>query len=265
MSGSEEIPAQTSQGQSGAAPKRLRVRQLSHSFGITQVLRDIELSVRSGQIVALVGPSGCGKTTLLQLCAELAEPSEGRIENGFQHTAFMFQQPRLLPWKSTLDNIALGLKALRIGRFRREQTASRLGLRLGLTEEDLEKFPHELSGGMQQRVSLARSLVLEPDLLLLDEPFSALDVGLKSELYGLLVEQLTEREAAVLMITHDLMEAVRLSDTILVMAADPGRIVHRFDLEVPLAERHDDWVYQTTARFMKNTQVRESFGLGSPT
>ena len=264
MNDSKEAQAQTSRGQAGRVPKRLTVRHLSHSFGITEVLRDIDLNVQSGQIMALVGPSGCGKTTLLHLCAELAEPSGGRIENGFQHTAFMFQQPRLLPWKSTLDNIALGLKARRIGRPQRERTASQMGLRLGLTKEDLEKFPHELSGGMQQRVSLARSLVLEPDLLLLDEPFSALDVGLKSELYGLLVEQLIEREAAVLMITHDLMEAVRLSDTILVMAADPGRIVHRFNLEVPLGERHDDWVYQTTASFMKNDEVRESFGLGSP-
>lgn len=247
------------------AAKQLSVRQLSHSFGITEVLNGIDLDVRAGQVVALVGPSGCGKTTVLHLCAGMLEVSDGRIANGFEHLAFMFQQPRLLPWKNTLDNIALGLKARRVARMQREALAAEMGLRLGLTEDDLAKFPHELSGGMQQRVALARSLVLEPDLMLLDEPFSALDIGLKTELYGLLAEQLTEREVGVLMITHDLMEAVRLSDIILVMASDPGRIVHRFALQEGLDERDDDWVYRTTAGLMHNPEVRDSFGLDNPT
>lgn len=244
-----------------AKQKSLEVSQVSHTFGLDDVLEDISLSIHAGQIIALVGPSGCGKTTLLRLCAGITDLVEGKISNSFDSTSFMFQQPRLLPWKNTLDNIAISLKARRVARQQREALARKLGLRMGLVEEDFKKFPHELSGGMQQRAALARALVLEPDLLLLDEPFSALDVGLKSELYGLLVEQLVHRRAAVLMITHDLMEATRLSDVILLMEADPGRIVQRYPLDKPLPERDDNWVYQTTAKLMQTPEVQESFGL----
>jgi NitT/TauT family transport system ATP-binding protein len=114
---------------------------------------------------------------------------------------------------------------------------------------------------MQSRVALARALLPEPDLLLLDEPFAALDIGLKSELYALLQTLQTERGMAVLMITHDLMEAVRLSDRILLMAAEPGRIVARFALDQPRARRDDAWVYQTTAELLQQPVVRASFGL----
>lgn len=241
--------------------KSLEVSQVSHAFGITDVLDDINLKIYSGQVIALVGPSGCGKTTLLHLCAGLTKLLQGRITNSFGATSFMFQQPRLLPWKNTLDNIAIGLKAKRIAREPREMAARKLGLRMGLVDEDFTKFPHELSGGMQQRAALARALVMQPDLLLLDEPFSALDIGLKSELYGLLIEQLTQKEAAVLMITHDLMEATRLSDSILLMEADPGRIVRHFPLDKPLSERDDNWVYKTTAELIQKPEVREGFSL----
>jgi len=242
-------------------PKSLEVVHLSHAFGITDVLDDINLEIEAAQVIALVGPSGCGKTTLLHLCAGLTELLQGKITNSFDTTAFMFQQPRLLPWKNTLDNIAIGLKAKRVARETREAASRKLGLRMGLVEEDFSKFPHELSGGMQQRAALARALVMKPDLLLLDEPFSALDIGLKSELYGLLIEQLIQQDSAVLMITHDLMEAVRLSDTILLMEADPGRIVQRYPLDKLLAERNDAWVYKTTAELIQKPEVRESFSL----
>lgn len=240
---------------------QLDVRGVSHSFGRNEVLADIHFTVRAGQSVALVGPSGCGKTTLLHLCAGLLHVREGAIENGFANAACMFQQPRLLPWKTTLDNIALGLKATGVARGERHFRARELALRIGLAHADLDKFPHQLSGGMQSRVALARALVLAPDLLLLDEPFSALDVGLKEELYGLLLAQRAERAMGVLMITHDLMEAVRLSDMILVMTAAPGRIVSRFDLTRPAMERDDAWVYRHTAELLQAPAVRESFGL----
>jgi NitT/TauT family transport system ATP-binding protein len=132
---------------------------------------------------------------------------------------------------------------------------------MGLSHADLDKYPHQLSGGMRSRVSLARALVLEPDLLLLDEPFSALDVGLKEELYGLLLAHLAARRMAALMITHDLMEAVRLSDAILVMAPEPGRIVSRFALSPGAEQRDEAWIYRTTARLLQQPGVRESFGL----
>lgn len=240
---------------------QLRVEGVSHAYALTTVLEDISLAVRAGQVAALVGPSGCGKTTLLHLCAGLTGVREGHIHNDFLRPASVFQQPRLLPWVTALANIALGLKAGGVARREREARATAIGLRMGLAREDLDKFPHQLSGGMQSRVALARALVLEPDLLLLDEPFAALDVGLKAELYALLLQHLQTRAMGVLMITHDLMEALRLSDQILVMAPDPGRIVRRFDVSPAAAARDDDFVYRSTAQLLQDPQVRTSFGL----
>jgi len=241
--------------------KRLQVRALAHAFGRDEIFNDIEFGLNAGEVVALVGPSGCGKTTLLHLCAGLLDVQDGQIENGFANPASMFQQPNLLPWKTTLDNIALGLKARDIGKPERLLRAEALALRLGLAHGDLGKFPHQLSGGMQSRVSLARALVLQPDLLLLDEPFAALDIGLKEELYALLLAEQSASDMGVLMITHDLMEAVRLADRILVMAAEPGRIVSRLALDLPAAQRDDAWIYRQTAELLQLPAVRNSFGL----
>lgn len=239
----------------------LRVRGVHHAFARREVLAGVDLEVGAGQAVALLGPSGCGKTTLMHLCAGLLTLREGTIESRFEDPAFVFQQPRLLPWRSALDNVALGLAARGTPRGEREHRARQLALRMGLAHADLDKYPHQLSGGMRSRVSLARALVLEPDLLLLDEPFSALDVGLKEELYGLLLTHLAARRMAALLITHDLMEAVRLSDAILVMAPEPGRIVSRFALSPAAAGRDEAWIYRTTAALLEQPGVRASFGL----
>lgn len=239
----------------------LHIRHLSHRFGLTEVLAGIGLDLFAGETLALVGPSGCGKSTLLHIVAGLITPSEGKVHSTFRGIGCVFQQPRLMPWKTAIDNIALGQKALGVPLAARRQQSAELAQRLGLAADDMEKYPHELSGGMQSRVALGRALAVAPDLLLLDEPFSALDVGLKLELYQLLRDQTQQRGTAVLMITHDLMEAVRLADRIVMMAPDPGRLVREFPMALPQAARHDAWVYQTTGELMQADEVRRGFGL----
>ena len=241
--------------------KQLSITALNHRFGYQRVLEEIELTVHAGEAVALVGPSGCGKTTLLNLAAGLLTPWEGRITNSFVRPAMMFQQPRLLPWKRTRENIALGLKAQGMDAVQRNASATQLALKMGLTRDDLDKFPGALSGGMQSRAALARAFAVQPDLLLLDEAFSALDIGLKSELYDLLANERAANASAVLMITHDLMEAIRLADRILVMAGTPGRIVAEHRIETPVAERDELWVFAHTAEFIQWPDIRLAFSL----
>ncbi|VUZ27655.1 Vitamin B12 import ATP-binding protein BtuD [uncultured Comamonas sp.] len=240
---------------------QLEIRHLTHRYALEDVLRDVNLDLYAGETLALVGPSGCGKSTLLHIIAGLLTPTQGQVQSGFRGLGCIFQQPRLMPWKDALGNIALGLKALGVPGHRRRTQATQLALRLGLAEADLGKYPHALSGGMQSRVALARALVTQPDLLLMDEPFAALDVGLKHELYGLLREQVALRGTAVLMITHDLMEAVRLADRIVVMAPQPGRVLRSFMVPLPQEERSEAWIYERTARLVQMPDVRESFGL----
>lgn len=241
----------------------LRISGLSHRYTLVDILANIDLQVFRGQTVALLGPSGCGKSTLLHCVAGLLTPSEGTIESSFQRLGMVFQQPRLMPWKRTSDNIALSLKAAGISREERRQRATELAQTLGLDMGDMGKYPHELSGGMQSRVALGRALALSPDLLLLDEPFSALDVGLKSELYSLVRQHLVQNQAAALLITHDVMEAVRLADRVVMMASDPGRIVREFTLDTPCDQRNDAWVYAMAGQLMQTVEVKTGFGLGA--
>lgn len=241
----------------------LRIRGVTHRYVLAEVLSDINLQLGAGQTVALVGPSGCGKSTLLHCVAGLLTPSQGVVESSFSQLGMVFQQPRLMPWKRAVDNIALGLKARGIPAAERRRQAIGLAQNLGLNTDDMIKYPHELSGGMQSRVSLGRALALAPDLLVLDEPFSALDVGLKVELYALMREQITKKGTAVLMITHDLMEAVRLADRVVMMMPDPGRIVREFTLDEPHDQRSDAWIYATTAQLMQADEVRMGFGLSA--
>lgn len=244
---------------------QLKIRGLAHAYALRTVLDGIDLDLPAGKVLALVGPSGCGKTTLLHLAAGLLTVQKGTLANGFLRPAVMFQQPRLLPWKTTRDNIALGLKALGLPHGERKQRADAMGRSVGLDERALGQFPNALSGGMQSRVALARALALAPDLLLMDEPFSALDIGLKAQLHRLLLEHQAAHGLTVLMITHDLMEAVRLADTILVMAAEPGRVVFRADLPIPARQRSEAEVYRSTAELLRQPQVCGSFGLDLPT
>ncbi|WP_320036178.1 ATP-binding cassette domain-containing protein [Halarcobacter sp.] len=242
--------------------EELIVQNVDHSFGFEDILKDINFTLEKGKVLSIVGPSGGGKTTLLHLCAHLLDLEEGKIKNSFDSSSYAFQEPRLLPWKNVIDNIAFGLKAKGIKKEERIKRSKKIALQFGLEEEDFEKFPKDLSGGMKQRVSFARAMVTNPSLLFLDEPFSALDIGLKKELQTLLIKVIEEKNLSVLFITHDLMEAIKLSDEILVLKAEPvGHIVETFKYDLQKSLRDDEFVYQETAKLLSNKTIINTFEL----
>ncbi len=208
------------------------LKEITHRFDGRMVLDRVSLTVEPGRILTITGPSGGGKTTLLNIAAGLVQPEEGEVENRFQRTAYVFQEARLLPWLTAMPNIEFGLKALGVGAEERCRRAVAMAERLGLADA-LDKYPHQLSGGMRQRVSLGRALTVEPDLLLLDEPFSALDEGLRHEMQDLLLELLVERGLAAIFVTHDQAEAQRMGDEWIHLSANPARVVEHKILRPP--------------------------------
>jgi len=243
--------------------EKLEVKNLNHHFGFTEILRDINFKLEKGQILSIVGPSGGGKTTLLHLCSGLLDVEDGSVENSFKSSSFAFQEGRLLPWKNVLDNIAIGLLAKGEKKSDAINKAKDIAIKFGLEEEDFEKFPKDLSGGMKQRVSFARALVVKPSLLFLDEPFSALDIGLKKELQTHLIEISKKENISILFITHDMMEAIRLSDEILLLKADPGHIVKKFSYDLAQDKRDDTFVYEESAKILQDKEIIETFELNS--
>jgi NitT/TauT family transport system ATP-binding protein len=221
---------------------------LRYGAGTTSTLAidGIDLKIRRGEFVAVVGPSGCGKSTLMKIISGLVPISDGvalvegrEVAGPLKSVGMAFQASNLLPWRTTLDNVMLPLEVVephkrRVGRQRAEYVAKvealleRVGLR-GFSG----KFPWELSGGMQQRTSICRALIHEPEILLLDEPFGALDAFTREDLWCTLRDLHAERGVTVMLVTHDLREAAFLADTVYVFSARPGRIVLRHEVELP--------------------------------
>lgn len=226
----------------------LSLNRLSHVYvndkGASLALEDIDLQVAKGEFISLVGPSGCGKTTLLSLLAGLLKPTIGLVAvNGKPVTGpspavgYMLQQDYLFPWRTIRDNAAVGLEiAGRRNKATLEMTERWLS-ELGL-EGYGNRYPHELSGGMRQRVALARTLVTEPDVLLLDEPFSALDLHIKLQLEDLVQHTLARLRKTAVLVTHDLAEAAAMSDRVIVLGRGPGHI--RKEVAIPDAIRRSD-------------------------
>lgn len=239
--------------------EQLIVQNVSHSFGFSDILKDISFTLEKGKVTSIVGPSGGGKTTLLHLCAKLLTLETGKIKNSFTSSSFAFQEARLLPWKNVLDNISLGLKAKGIKKEKREEEAKAIALKFGLEENDFYKFPKDLSGGMKQRVNFARALITKPKLLFLDEPFSALDIGLKRELQDFVLQSSKNFGTSVLFITHDLMEAIRLSDEILLLKSDPGEILKTYKINTPKDNRDDIYIFLKTKEFLDDNDVINTF------
>jgi NitT/TauT family transport system ATP-binding protein len=212
----------------------------------TLALEDTSIRVDKGEFVAVVGPSGCGKSTLMKVVTGLWPPTKGgvivndkEVDRPLSITGMAFQNPTLLPWRTTLDNVMLPLEIVEphCSRLRSERAAYESKAKDLLTLVGLKgfenRFPWELSGGMQQRASLCRALIHEPALLMLDEPFGALDMFTREELWLSLQDLWLARRPTVILVTHDLREAVFLADRILVMSARPGRIIAERTVELP--------------------------------
>ena len=202
-------------------------------------IRDVSLAVAAGEVVAIIGPSGCGKSTLLNLAAGLTLPKLGTVLlDGTQitgpslHVAFMLQKDLLLPWRSIIENVELGQEIQGVERKERLRRSHALLARYHLADF-AGHYPHQLSGGMRQRAALARTMALDPEVLLLDEPFSALDAQTKMVLQKDLAQVLAEESKTALFITHDIAEAVVLSDRVLVMSRRPGTIVRELAIDMP--------------------------------
>ncbi len=223
--------------------RAVTMRYRGHGGGEVVAVRDVNLNVRDGEVVSLIGPSGCGKSTLLNIGSGLYPASDGsafvdgeRVEGPNAHVAFMLQKDLMLPWRTVVENVMFGLEIQGRPLAERRQRALKLleGFKLA---EFAGHYPHQLSGGMRQRAALARTLAVDPSVLLLDEPFSAVDAQTRMVLQQDLAQTLARQRKTALLITHDLAEAVLLSDRVLVMSKRPGRIIDEIAIDMP--ERAD--------------------------
>jgi NitT/TauT family transport system ATP-binding protein len=204
-----------------------------------EALADVTLNIDPGEFIVLLGPSGCGKSTLLYLIAGLEQPTSGRImANGELVVApapdrsLIFQETSLFPWLNVWQNVSFGLSIRGAPAEERKETARRVLARVGLAEA-IERHPDELSGGMRQRVAVARALAMQPEVLLMDEPFAALDVQTRVKMQGFLLDVWEASKASVLFVTHHMDEAIALADRIVVFTARPGRIKAIVSVDAP--------------------------------
>lgn len=279
---SDQIPTTTSAINLGASmtadAAAVQVRGVNKQFqtatGIVHALENIDLTVQAGEFVSLIGPSGCGKSTLMRLIADLDDPTSGEL-TVFGKTAtqarldqdygIAFQQAGLLPWRSVAANVALPLELHGVASAARRTRVAELLDMVGLTEF-ADRFPDQLSGGMQQRVAIARSLAEQPRLLLMDEPFGALDEMTREKMQTDLVRIAADTGAAVVFVTHSIPEAVFLSDRVVVMSPRPGRISQIVPMRLDAAdgrEERDDDLREASSFFEMVTEVREALHGGA--
>jgi ABC-type nitrate/sulfonate/bicarbonate transport system ATPase subunit len=227
---------------SSAAPVadiKLEVRDVAQRFDETVALTTTSLQVREGEFISIVGPSGCGKSTLFNIVSGILAPTEGRVlldgkdvtaQPG--HVGYMLQKDLLLPWKTSLQNITLGASLTRKVTAEDKAEAAALATKYGLGDF-LNHYPHAMSGGMRQRVALMRTLTFARDVVLLDEPFGALDSQTRMDMQQWLLTVWAEQRSTILFVTHDVDEAIFLADRVVVMSPQPGRIREIFDVDLP--------------------------------
>lgn len=217
----------------------VRLEGVTRWFEDVEALSPTDLALAPGSFTALVGPSGCGKSTLLDVVGGLQRPTSGQVTLGGEvltgprrRTGIIFQEAAVLPWRTVLDNAAFALEVQGVAKAERRRIARETLTKVGLAAF-AEAYPHQLSGGMRQRTAIARVLSTDPELILADEPFGALDEQTRTVLGVELLRVARERGATVIFVTHSISEAVLLSDRVLVMSARPGRIIDDFPVELP--------------------------------
>jgi NitT/TauT family transport system ATP-binding protein len=244
--------------QSSAARPAVSLEQVTKRYlgdnGLL-ALDGISLTVRQGEFLTLVGASGCGKSTLLNLVSGLDRPTSGSVEVDGQ-AAFMFQEHALFPWLSALDNVATPLRLRGVGKKDREAQAREYLAAVHLADF-ADRRPHELSGGMKQRVAIARTLATHAPVLLMDEPFGALDAMTRDLLHDELESIWRERNLTVLFVTHNVREAVRLGDRVVLLSSRPGRIVSEYDVSIDRPRRIEDRVVSELAGQITDALRRE--------
>lgn len=273
VEGTDAAPATGSATRSESA---VRIRGLDRVFPAkrgpgVQALAEVDLDVAPGEFVSLIGPSGCGKSTLLRLIADLDTPTAGELEvfgksarqaRLDQDYGIAFQQAGLLPWRTVAANIELPLKLHGADKQTRRDRVAELVELIGLTDF-AGSYPDQLSGGMQQRVAIARALAERPRLLLMDEPFGALDEMTRERMQDELVRICGETGAAVVFVTHSIPEAVFLSDRVVVMSPRPGRIADTVEVRIPGVQR-DEALREQDTFFRSVAEVREALYGGPP-
>jgi len=237
-------PLTTTAGRVGTAPAAIELRGVSKRFrtpsgDVYTALTDFTLSVGRGEFVSIVGPTGCGKSTTLSLISGLAPPSAGevRVMGEPVHAigdqlGYVFQGDVLFPWKSVLGNVSAGLRFRGLAKREAQERAREWIAKVGLSGFE-GHYPHQLSGGMRKRTALAQSLITSPEIILMDEPFSALDVQTRTLMEDELLELWASTSASVVFVTHDLEEAIALSDRVCVMTAGPGTVKGIYDIDLP--------------------------------
>ena len=234
----QAAPAGT--GASAGATLAVRLDSVSKVYGragsSVAALDRVSIDVAAGEFLCLVGASGCGKTTLLNLIAGLDEPSAGTIHRPGGDASLMFQEPALFPWLTAARNVELALRLRGVRKDERTAAAAKL-LDLVRLDSFSEKRPHELSGGMRQRVALARALAQERSILLMDEPFGALDAMTRDVLHEEIERVWRETGITIVFVTHNVREAVRLADRVVLLASRPGRVAATFDIDIPRPRR----------------------------
>jgi NitT/TauT family transport system ATP-binding protein len=259
-------PAETAVG--AAAKDIVRFDRVAVRFGDQTVFEDLSFSIRAGEFVCLLGPSGCGKSTALRLIGDLLPASAGRIEvdgaaprESWEKLAYVFQSPRLVPWRTALGNVVLGmqLRGLPLQHAEMEARARENLTMVGLAR-DADKYPRMLSGGERQRVAIARALSVSPIIMLMDEPFSALDVNTRQRLRAELLTIWAATGKTIVFVTHDIEEALLLADRILLFSAKPTCVLETIEIDEPRPRRID--AANTLAR--RRDQLVASFAAMEP-